>query len=108
MSPATIPYRPRSGYDSASATGALTVQTKAQNAVLVVNDITIERQSNTISDALPGVTFTVKAESKADETLDITRATDANQKAISDWVTAYNSLQSTINSVYQICGCRSG
>ena len=66
---------------------------------MVVNDITIERQSNTISDALPGVTFTVKAESKADETLDITRATDANQKAISDWVTAYNSLQSTINSV---------
>ncbi|MEG4676179.1 flagellar filament capping protein FliD [Enterobacter cloacae] len=87
------------GYDSASATGALTVQTKAQNAIMVVNDITIERQSNTISDALPGVTFTVKAESKADETLDITRATDANQKAISDWVTAYNSLQSTINSV---------
>ncbi|CAM6953424.1 flagellar filament capping protein FliD [Enterobacter asburiae] len=87
------------GYDSTSATGALTVQTKAQNAIMVVNDITIERQSNTISDALPGVTFTVKAESKADETLDITRATDANQKAISDWVTAYNSLQSTINSV---------
>lgn len=87
------------GYDSATATGALTVQTKAQNAIVVVNDIAIERQSNTISDALPGVIFTVKAESKADETLEITRATDANQKAISDWVTAYNSLQSTINSV---------
>jgi flagellar hook-associated protein 2 len=87
------------GYDSTAQTGALTVQTKAQNAIVVVNDITIERQSNTISDALPGVTFTVKAESKADETLDITRATDGNQKAISDWVTAYNSLQSTINSV---------
>ncbi|CAD5356566.1 flagellar filament capping protein FliD [Enterobacter cancerogenus] len=96
------------GYDSASATGALTVQTKAQNAVLVVNDITIERQSNTISDALPGVTFTVKAESKADETLDITRATDANQKAISDWVTAYNSLQSTINSVTKYVAVEAG
>ena len=31
--------------------------------------------------------------------LDVTRATDANQKAITDWVTAYNSLQSTINSL---------
>ena len=29
----------------------------------------------------------------------MTRATDANQKAITDWVTAYNSLQSTINSL---------
>jgi flagellar hook-associated protein 2 len=29
----------------------------------------------------------------------VTRATDANQKAITDWVTAYNSLQSTINSL---------
>ena len=87
------------GYDSTTKTGALTVQTKAQNAIVVVNDITIERQSNTISDALPGVTFTVKAQSKADETLEITRATDGNQKAITDWVTAYNSLQSTINSV---------
>lgn len=87
------------GYDSSTNTGALTVQTEAKNAIIVVNDIKIERQSNTISDALPGVTFTVKAESKSDETLDITRATDTNQKAITDWVSAYNSLQSTINSV---------
>ncbi len=87
------------GYDSTAKTGALTVNTAAQNAIVVVNDIKIERQSNTISDALPGMTFTVKAESKADEMLEVTRATDANQKAVTDWVTAYNSLQSTINSL---------
>ena len=87
------------GYDSTAKSGALTVNTDAQNAIVVVNDIKIERQSNTISDALPGMTFTVQAESKADEMLDVTRATDANQKAITDWVTAYNSLQSTINSL---------
>ncbi|HAS1952545.1 TPA: flagellar filament capping protein FliD [Enterobacter asburiae] len=87
------------GYDSTTKTGALTVNTEAQNAIVVVNNISIERQSNTITDALPGVTFSLKAESKADETLEVSRATDANQKAISDWVTAYNSLQSTINSL---------
>ena len=87
------------GYDSTAKTGGLTVNTAAQNAIVVVNDIKIERQSNTISDALPGMTFTVKAESKADEMLEVTRATDANQKAVTDWVTAYNSLQSTINSL---------
>ena len=87
------------GYDSTAKTGALTVNTAAQNAIVVVNDIKIERQSNTISDALPGMTFTLKAESKADEMLEVTRATDANQKAVTDWVTAYNSLQSTIKSL---------
>lgn len=96
------------GYDSGTKTGALNVQTAAQNATIVVNDITIERQSNTISDAIPGVTFNLKAESKADESLDITRATDANQKAISDWVTAYNSLQSTINSVTKYVAVEAG
>ncbi|WP_024550593.1 flagellar filament capping protein FliD [Siccibacter turicensis] len=87
------------GYDSATGTGALSEQTAAKNAIVVVNDVEIERQSNTISDALPGVTFTVKAQSKADESLDITRATDANKKAITDWVSAYNSLQATISSL---------
>ncbi|WP_447858440.1 flagellar filament capping protein FliD [Enterobacter ludwigii] len=87
------------GYDSTTKTGALTVNTAAQNAIVVVNDIKIERQTNTISDAMPGMTFTVKAESKADEILEVTRATEANQKAVTDWVTAYNSLQSTINSL---------
>ncbi|WP_395300409.1 flagellar filament capping protein FliD [Enterobacter sp. ECC-175] len=87
------------GYDSTAKTGGLTVNTPAQNAIVVVNNIEIERQSNTITDALPGVTFTLKAESKADEMLEVSRATDANQKAITDWVTAYNSLQSTINSL---------
>lgn len=87
------------GYDSTNKTGALVLKTPAQNAVVVVNEIEIERQSNTITDALPGVTFALKAESKEDETLNIDRATDINQKAISDWVTAYNSLQSTITSL---------
>lgn len=77
-------------------TSALNVQTKSQNAIVSVNDIEITRQSNTISDALPGVTFTLKSQSTADETLTVARATDDNKKAITDWVTAYNSLQSTI------------
>lgn len=87
------------GYDSASNTGAMKVQTAAQNAKVVVNDVEIERSSNTISDALPGVTFTLKAKSTADETLEVTRATDGSKKAITDWVSAYNALQTTIASV---------
>lgn len=75
---------------------ALNVQIKSQNAVINVNGIQLVRQSNTITDALPGVTLTLKAPSTADETLTIARSTDDNKKAITEWVNAYNSLQSTI------------
>ncbi|KGI62507.1 flagellar cap protein FliD [Enterobacter sp. UCD-UG_FMILLET] len=78
---------------------ALSVQVKSQNAVINVNGIQIVRQSNTITDALPGVTLTLKAPSTADETLTVARSTDDNKKAITDWVNAYNSLQSTIASL---------
>lgn len=79
--------------------GALTEQVKAENAIVEVSGIEVVRQSNTITDALPGVTLTLKAKSTADETLSVTRATDDNKKAITEWVTAYNSLQSTIASL---------
>ncbi|WP_434924895.1 flagellar filament capping protein FliD [Enterobacter asburiae] len=75
---------------------ALNVQVKSQNAVINVNGIQIVRQSNTITDALPGVTLTLKSPSTTDETLTIARSTDDNKKAITEWVNAYNSLQSTI------------
>ena len=78
---------------------ALNKQVESQNAVVNVNGIDIIRQSNTITDALPGVTLTLKAPSTADETLSVTRSTDDNKKAVTEWVTAYNSLQSTITSL---------
>jgi len=78
---------------------ALNEQVKSQNAVVNVNGIDIVRQSNVINDAMPGVTLTLKAQSTADETLSVTRSTTDNKKAITDWVTAYNSLQSTIASL---------
>ena len=81
--------------------GSFGVQSASQNAVIEVNGVTIERSSNTIDDAVSGITFTLKAESEdsKDETLEVSRATDDNNKAINDWVKAYNALQSTIASV---------
>ncbi len=78
---------------------ALKEQVKSQNAVINVNGIDIIRQNNTVTDALPGVTLTLKAPSTADETLSVTRSTDDNKKAVTEWVTAYNALQSTITSL---------
>ena len=78
---------------------ALKEQVQSQNAVVNVNGIDIIRQSNTVTEALPGVTQTLKAPSTADETLSVTRSTDDNKKAVTEWVTAYNALQSTITSL---------
>jgi len=78
---------------------ALKEQVQSQNAVVNVNGIDIIRQSNTVTDALPGVTLTLKAPSTTDETLSVTRSTDDNKKAVTEWVTAYNALQSTITSL---------
>ena len=75
---------------------ALNEQVKSQNAIVDVNGIQIVRQSNTITDAMPGLTSTLKAQSTANETLTVARSTDDNKKAVTEWVTAYNSLQSTI------------
>lgn len=96
------------GYDSTTKSGALTEQTASQNAKIVVNDVEIERSSNTISDGLTGVTFTLKAQSTANETLEVSRATDASKKAINDWVTAYNALQTTIASATKYVSVDSG
>lgn len=100
-----------SGDDTLKAiigSSALSTQVTSQNAIVKVNGIQITRQSNTISDALPGLTLTLKAQSTADETLSVTRASDANKKAVTDWVTAYNSLQSTINSLTKFVPAKQG
>lgn len=94
------------GRDSSSS--ALNVQTPSQNARVSINGVMVERSSNTISDALTGVTLTLKQKSTADETLNVTRATDATSKAVNDWVSAYNSLQSTIASVTKYVAVDSG
>lgn len=90
------------GY-SASATGTqnMSEQTASQNAKFSVNGIAMERSSNTVSDALTGVTLNLKSASPtaSGETLSVTRAIDSSKTAVKAWVTAYNSLQSTIASV---------
>lgn len=87
------------GYDSSTSSGALSVQTAAQDAIVTVNGVSVQRDSNTISDALPGVTLTLNSVSSSDETLTVARATDSNKTAITNWVNAYNSLQSTLSTV---------
>lgn len=87
--------------DEDVGSGAMTQQTAGANSVIKVNDIAITRQSNTITDAIEGVTLTLKAqtEESKSETLAVTKDTAPMQKAIQSFVDAYNALQTTISNL---------
>jgi len=99
------------GYDSSStSTQNMSVQTASQNAKLSINGVAIERSSNNITDALTGVTLNLKAAStdSSGETLTVSRSIDDTKKTVNAFVTAYNSLKSTIASVTKYTAVSAG
>ena len=68
----------------------------AANADFTVNGIHIVKSSNTITDAIQGVTLTLTKESTA--TLTVARDTNAIGTAASSFVDAYNALYSQLKS----------
>ncbi|WP_455812876.1 flagellar filament capping protein FliD [Pseudomonas graminis] len=85
-------------YDG-SGSGTVTQSVAAQNALLKVNNVDIENSSNTISDALEGITLNLTAETTGTQTLTITKDTSSASKIIADWATAYNTLQDSLNAM---------
>ncbi len=96
------------GFDSSSGTGAMSVQTASQNAKLKVNGIDVESASNVITGAPDGVTLTLKAATTSDESLVVGKSTTAVQTAITDFVTAYNKVNSVIASVTKYTSVATG
>ncbi|KOY62351.1 flagellar filament capping protein FliD [Photorhabdus heterorhabditis] len=95
------------GTDGNKDTGALIQKVEAKNAILKVNDIEIERQTNHITDAPEGVILDLKktTESKdkpgvhKPEILVVSRDIEPMKEAIKNWVDAYNELQTTFDSL---------
>ncbi|MCS3607313.1 flagellar filament capping protein FliD [Erwinia rhapontici] len=85
-------------YDG-TAGGNVTQSVAAQNAMLKVNNVDIENSSNTISDALEGITLNLTAETTGSQSLTITKDTSSASSIISDWATAYNTLQDSLNAL---------
>lgn len=69
----------------------------ATDADFEVNGIRIQRATNTISDAIPGVTFSLIKKS-ASATVTVARDTTGAQQAVSDFVDAYNALATQLKS----------
>lgn len=85
------------GYDPAG-TQNLTQTLAAQNAKLTVNGIAITSASNTVSEAIQGVTLTLKTTTATQASLTVARDTTAINTAASGFVDAYNALASQIKS----------
>ncbi|MBY4898497.1 flagellar filament capping protein FliD [Cupriavidus sp. AU9028] len=87
------------GYDPEATTqpSGATETVRATNASLTINGMAVTSPSNTMKEAIQGVTLT--AVSVGTSTLKVTRDTDTMTTAVEGFVKAYNSLQSTISEL---------
>nr|WP_154894881.1 flagellar filament capping protein FliD [Paenibacillus xylanexedens] len=79
-------------------TEAVQTTSKAENAVVTVNGLTMEKTSNTFT--VNGVTLTLNTTTAAGSTTNIAvgKDTDAIVKSVQDFVDSYNELLSLMNS----------
>jgi len=78
--------------DSDSTGLGLAVTQNATNAVVQVDDMRVESQSNTISTAIPGVTITATQKTTTASNLIIGQNQDASTTAIQGFINAFNSI----------------
>ena len=86
------------GFGAASPDSSVQEQA-ATNAKLYINDIAITRQGNTVEGAIEGVTLTLSKTTSEASSLAVARDDSVTEKAVTAFVTAYNSLQTTIKSL---------
>jgi flagellar hook-associated protein 2 len=71
----------------------------AKNAAFTVNGIAVSKSSNTVTDVIDGVTLTLGKES-ATANLTVERDTAAVTTAVSNFVTAYNDLYTSMKNTF--------
>jgi len=86
------------GFTQGSPSANIT-ETEATNALLHINGIAITSQSNQVDDAIEGVTLSLSQVDSSPTTLSITHDDSATSQAVQNFVNAYNSLQTTIQSL---------
>ncbi len=91
-------------YDPTAATNSgknMSEIQEAKNALLTIDGIDIEKSSNTIDDAVDGLTLTLLKTTDTDESvsLDIESDVDAIKESIQKFVDAYNKLNSTFEDL---------
>lgn len=90
-------------YDPAALAGAgknMTEKVAAQNALLTIDGISVSKASNTITDAVQGVTLNLlKKNVGAPTTLTVSQDNKAITDAVQAFVSSYNSMHNTLDSL---------
>ena len=90
----------RLAFDPAEGISNMTETAAANNAEVVIDGITVTRATNTISDALAGVTLKLlKAEEGTKGTLSLGSDNDAGMAAVEKFVSAFNDMAKNFNDL---------
>ena len=84
---------------STDAISNLSETVAAKNAAIVVDGIAISKNSNTITDAIDGVTLNLVKAAAEPVTLSVTRDNSGTKTAIDGFVKAYNDLYKTLSNM---------
>ncbi|CAI0760532.1 Flagellar cap protein [Serratia quinivorans] len=97
-------------YDNKAKSGSMKQTVLGQDAQIEVNGTPIKRSTNSIVDALQGVTIDLKAVTKADAPQNLVISTDKAGTAdkIKEWVDNYNTLLDTFNSLSKFTPVKTG
>jgi len=87
--------------DAGDASPKMTQQTAAVDSEIEINGITVKSGTNNISTAIDGVTLNLTAQTEVGKTVTLKLNSDTSvaSKAVQDFVSAYNALQSTITKL---------
>ncbi len=75
---------------------------KASNSVFTIDGVPLQRATNTITDALPGVTLNLLDETSAPVKITIAPNATSMTQAIQTFVSAYNTVIQTINGQFTV------
>ena len=86
------------GYDATASSPGMTRSQTAGDAQLSINGVALSSASNTLANAVDGMSLTLSKVTTADVTVNVAADTATAKKAITDFVSAFNTLASFIRT----------
>lgn len=88
------------GYDGTVGGNPMTETAAAKDALLTINGVTVTKPTNTITDAIAGVTLNLlKANGATTTTLTVAKDTSGSQASVQSFVSAFNDLTKTLKQL---------
>ena len=84
------------GFDAAARTANPTLSQDASDAAFSIDGVAMTRTTNTVGDAIPGVTLTLAA--VGDASVNVDRQASAGSDAVKGFVDAYNKVQAFVQA----------